>query len=461
MNSNSNGWSEIVFREKMAVVLILFASMVLLLALVLWHTFVSEFTWKGVTPVFSVFTFVVVLAGGGSLVWYLGVREQAQHQHNLKQIPHRIHVNGIRGKSTVTRLIGGALREDGIRTMTKTTGKAARLIDTEGDETPIIREVGPNIREQVDVIEQAMEDDVEGLVIECMAIHPELQRVAEHKMVQATVGVITNVRADHLDVLGPTLDDIAGHLSNTVPENAVLVTAEERYLDVIKKRAKKLGTEVIKVDPEEIDDELMSKFSYLNFKENVAIALEVSRQLGIPDDVALRGMLKAKPDPGLMTIQETTIDDTTFTFINAFGVNDKDSTSVVYQELKKQGYFDDKMVVGLFHARGDRVSRTVDFGKAMGKEMDFDKILLVGSSTKHFMVNAGKAGYRIDDIENVGRTNGDKVVTRMTEIALDNDIKGRETVFFGFGNMVGDIPADILDIIDFGAVHHIQGGGPQ
>jgi hypothetical protein len=40
-------------------------------------------------------------------------------------IPVRIHVNGIRGKSSVTRLIAAALREAGIRTVAKTTARRA------------------------------------------------------------------------------------------------------------------------------------------------------------------------------------------------------------------------------------------------------------------------------------------------------------------------------------------------
>lgn len=34
-----------------------------------------------------------------------GVAEYAVHVRNLKKIPIRIHVNGTRGKSSVTRLI--------------------------------------------------------------------------------------------------------------------------------------------------------------------------------------------------------------------------------------------------------------------------------------------------------------------------------------------------------------------
>jgi poly-gamma-glutamate synthase PgsB/CapB len=415
--------------------------------------------WHGIWPIFQSGTFIVILVGLGTVVWYLGVREQTGHFDNLRHVPIRIHVNGIRGKSTVTRLIGAALREGGFKVLTKTTGKAARIIRNDGTEERLERFGKPNIREQVAIMNRAVEEGMDALVIECMAIQPELQRVAEHKLIQATVGVITNVRADHMDVIGPTLNDVARNLGNTIPDNGTLVTAETTHIDVLEERAKAVGSQVIRANPEDIDEETLRKFTYLNFRENVAIALEVARLLGIPDEVALRGMLKARPDPGLMTIRRTKVEDTEFTFINAMGVNDKDSTTVVFRELEKRGYFEGKALVGLFHARGDRISRTTDFGCVMAKEMAFERIVVVGQMTNLFVIEAGKAGYGLDLIDDLGNVAGKKVVKRFVEIARENMARGRETVFFGCGNMVGPIPSEVLDIVETGAVSPADTGG--
>jgi poly-gamma-glutamate synthase PgsB/CapB len=450
-----------ILNVKNTRILFLVTVMLAFLLLVSYHLLVSPFDYRGAAPVFKSYTFIVILVAAGSIMWFMGVREQAKHFDNLRHVPIRIHVNGIRGKSTVTRLIGGALREGGLRTLTKTTGKAARLIDSDGKETPIVREGRPNIREQVDIMNLAMNQRMDALVIECMAIQPELQRVSEHKMIQATIGVITNIRADHLDVLGPTLDDVAGHLSNTIPRNGMLITADKKYLKVFEQAAEKIGTQVMEADPEEIDDDTLQKFSYLNFKENVAVALNVARMLGIPDDVAIRGMLKARPDPGLMTIQKTEISGTGFTFINAFGVNDKDSTTVVFRELVRRGYFEGKTIVGLFHARGDRISRTVDFGQAMVRDMEFENLVLVGQMTNLFVLEAAKADYSIERIVDLGNVKGSAVIDEMVKIARENARGGRETVFFGCGNMVGQIPADILDLVERGAMDAADTGGGE
>ena len=45
-----------------------------------------------------------------------GIVEQRRHDANLAQIPTRVLVNGIRGKSSITRLCAGALRGGGLVT---------------------------------------------------------------------------------------------------------------------------------------------------------------------------------------------------------------------------------------------------------------------------------------------------------------------------------------------------------
>ena len=52
-----------------------------------------------------------------------GVWEVWRHERNLERIPVRVHVNGLRGKSSVTRLIADALRAGGRRIFAKTTGR--------------------------------------------------------------------------------------------------------------------------------------------------------------------------------------------------------------------------------------------------------------------------------------------------------------------------------------------------
>src|SRR5262249_5007474 len=152
-----------------------------------------------------------------------GLTLQARwHAHYLKRIPFRVHVNGSRGKSSVTRLVAGGLRAGGIRTVAKTTGTKPRFIYDDGSEVPVVRPGSPNIIEQVRIVRRAAQLGAQVFVVECMAVKPELQTLLEEKIIQSTHGVITNVRADHLDEMGPTLVDVARNLARTIPRGGRL-----------------------------------------------------------------------------------------------------------------------------------------------------------------------------------------------------------------------------------------------
>ena len=71
--------------------------------------------------------------------------------------------------------------------------------------------------------------------MECMAVQPQYQWIAEHQMVRSHIGVITNVRPDHLDEMGPTEDDVAYSLCNTIPLNGILITAEDQKNEYIRR----------------------------------------------------------------------------------------------------------------------------------------------------------------------------------------------------------------------------------
>ena len=188
---------------------------------------------------------------------YLGY-ESITHNRRLKQIPIRIHVNGTRGKSSVARLIAAGVRAGGYRTVAKTTGTLARLIDVDGKEQPIYRVGFTNIAEQIDVIKWAHKQQAEAIIIECMALQPLLQSLCELKIVKATHGVLTNARPDHLDVMGPTERDVVKALAATVPIKQKFFTAEDVHLDFYEYACKDRRSELIPapaVDAEKISDE--------------------------------------------------------------------------------------------------------------------------------------------------------------------------------------------------------------
>jgi poly-gamma-glutamate synthase PgsB/CapB len=392
--------------------------------------------WFGVDYYFSLIRTPGILIGPIIAIFSaIFVREYVANSKAISKIPVRIHVTGIRGKTTTTRLIGAALRYQGLKTVTKTTGKAATLIDTEGGEHGIREHrEQPNLREQQIIIGKVVADShVDAIVFECMSIRPK-NIIAESRFVRSTISVITNVRADHLDVMGPTLEDVAWTLSGMVSKKGTVVTAETKYLPIIRKRSEEKGARVVEAEPDSVHDEILSKFPYMVFKENIAIALKVCTLLGVSSENALKGMLEAKPDPGLVRILNAVIANQSVRLIAAFGVNDVDSTRVVFEELKRRGLIEaQRKLIGLFHAREDRVTRTLEFAQVMAR-MPFEKILVAGKMTNLFVSQATREGYRRENIVDLGMVDPSKIFSVFEKIALEEN---RGIALFGCGNMIG------------------------
>lgn len=154
-------------------------------------------------------------------IFYL-LFEKINLDKKRRTLKYIIHINGIRGKSTVSRLIDAGLRAGGYKVFTKTTGTSPRIIDTNTKEFEINRQGKPNIREQIKVINWANKENTEILILECMAVKPDLQYICENKILKSNIVAITNVREDHLDEMGDTLDKIADSLSNTIPTKGTL-----------------------------------------------------------------------------------------------------------------------------------------------------------------------------------------------------------------------------------------------
>ena len=318
-------------------------------------------------------TLVLLLA----LVLALWGYEAWLHQRALRAIPIRIHINGSRGKSSVTRLIAAALRESGMRTVAKTTGSKARLILPDGSEEPVIRLATPNICEQINILDRARREGAKAIVMECMAVRPDLQKICEEQIMHSTIGVITNVRPDHLDVMGPTVADVAVALSSTVPRGGTTVLGDSRYTVPLKRVAETRSSELLVARPEDVPERAMEGFAYFEHEENVATTLHVTRTLRIPDDVALRGMYKAMPDIGACTFWNIQHMGRSIEFINVFAANDLESTITIWQRLGLGSPAKDP-TFALLNLRGDRIDRSLQYAEAVEIALRADYYVLVG-----------------------------------------------------------------------------------
>ncbi|MFG3170403.1 poly-gamma-glutamate synthase PgsB [Streptomyces sp. NPDC048200] len=322
-----------------------------------------------------------------------GIVEQRRHFTNLDNIPTRVLVNGIRGKSSITRLCAGALRGGGLTTVAKTTGTAARFIHPDATEEPVYRKFGiANVVEQIGIVRRAAAYNPDALVIECMAVMPALQEINQSKLIRSTIGVLCNVREDHLAEMGPTLDDVARSLSRSMPEGGICVTAEQERFAILQEEADSRDCKLIYADPETVSDEELRGFSWFTFKENVAIALTVAELLGVERETALQGMYDAPPDPGVLSVERyVTEDGKKVRFANVFAANDPESTLMNINQLLDLGAIHRPLNV-VINCRPDRVERNGQMGEII-PELDPDKVFVIGHPAKS-AIDAMPAQYR-------------------------------------------------------------------
>jgi gamma-polyglutamate synthase len=366
------------------------------------------------------------------IVSLYGLFEFALHQKRIYSIPIRIHINGTRGKSSVTRLIGAALREGGIKTITKVTGTYPRLILENGCEVAIYRKADANIIEQLSIVKFASIRKAQAIVMECMAVQPQYQWITETKMLHSTLGVITNVRLDHIDVMGYTLPEIAEALGNTIPKNRDLFTAEKILFSKLKEISEKRNSSIHLADENLVTEDEMKGFSYIEHKENVALALTVSEHLGIERNVALKGMYKAIPDAGALKRSIVNVFQKKINFFNAFAANDPQSTLMIWKKIKDEiGLRGAKII--LLNTRQDRLDRARQLTGMIGSDLDdqFDNLILIGQSAEVVEELAVSSGIKRNKIVNLGWTEPEAVFEAILAYTTD------QSTVVAIGNMGG------------------------
>jgi poly-gamma-glutamate synthase PgsB/CapB len=189
-----------------------------------------------------------------------------------------------------------------------------------------------------------------------MALQPQYQWITEKQMIHATIGVITNVRLDHVDVMGYTLPEIAKVLSKTIPDNQNFFMTETGASDILRKTADKNNSLIYISDPDSVSSKEMEGFNYIEHKENVAMALAVCEHLGIDRNTSLNGMHKANPDAGALNLYRVNAFNKVTNFYNAFAANDYQSTLMIWNMIKEEVGFKGPKII-LLNTRHDRMDR--------------------------------------------------------------------------------------------------------
>ena len=358
-----------------------------------------------------------------SILISVGLIEIFFHKKALGNLPIRIHVNGTRGKSSVTRLIAAGLRESGFKTLAKTTGTTPRIINDKGHDIEIHRLRSASIGEQIKLMRYFSKKTPDAIVIECMAVNPQYQWVSEHRIINSTISVITNVRPDHLDEMGTTTTEIGYSLSNTIPYNSVCITSESDTIEPLEIIADQRNSKILQSKTDDICDEYVKDFPFIEHPENLSLALNVCLSLGADKKIVLEGMKKTIPDPGALFIWKLNHSSNSCNFISGFAANDPHSTKMVWDLIKSR--YKGKSCIFL-NTRDDRRYRTIQLIDLVLKDIRPDVFMI-----------------RADNVDNIiSKYNTKNKILRFSmddnpEFVVDSILKMNNYYILGIGNIVG------------------------
>jgi poly-gamma-glutamate synthase PgsB/CapB len=196
----------------------------------------------------------------------------------------------------------------------------------------------------------------QAVVVECMAIDPALQRTSERDMIRATVGVVTNVRPDHGDVMGTDPADVAAAFAAAMPVGGVLVLGPVEHTATFDTEARKLGTRI--VGSGTALDACPAHVAAWQ-RDNIAVALAVTRELGIDDGTALAGIARAREDPGSVKMRTVPMGGRLVAIVDASAANDPESLRRVLEDVPAG-----EARLFVFRHRADRPVRLHQFAES-------------------------------------------------------------------------------------------------
>ena len=361
----------------------------------------------------------------------------------LGRITLRIAVTGTRGKSSVTRLIAGALREAGRRVVAKTTGSAARIILPDGGEQEVLRSGPASILEQKALLRLARRLEAEAVVAEMMSISPECLRAESQKLLRPGVVVLTNVRVDHREEEGRSREEIARSLAPAIGPGCVAFVPESDRFAAFEERAARAGARIVLVPGSGRSSDEAALIERFEFAENIRLALAVTDFLGIPRPVAIRGMNDSRPDLGHLEAVEAKLGEppVPWTLISAFAANDPESSRRVVEKVRASYPRSRDRMRAVLNLRDDRGDRTLQWLDSIrgGFFEGFESLLLVGSRSVPALERKAAGLARVQGAPARVAVSSETLPEKVTRLLTSSEGRAgwADGLVIGLGNMGG------------------------
>ncbi|NQY06885.1 MAG: hypothetical protein HRT68_12030 [Flavobacteriaceae bacterium] len=149
-----------------------------------------------------------------------------------------------------------------------------------------------------------------------------------------------------------------------------------------------------------VTDQEMKGFTYIEHKDNVALALDICSKLGVKRAIALSEMKKSIPDEGVLRRFTISFQEKRIFFYNALAANDPESTIMIWDAIKSQSNENEHFMIVL-NTRKDRQDRAQRLVEMMAL-LEYDSIGLIGESLEMVVNMCAKQGIPKEKIHAIG-----------------------------------------------------------
>ncbi|MDN6438049.1 MAG: hypothetical protein L0K27_01125 [Corynebacterium nuruki] len=161
--------------------------------------------------------------------------------------------------------------------------------------------------------------------------------------------------------------------------------------------------------------------------------------LGIEEETAVRGMLRAEPDPGTTKITRVRdVTDGPFYWVPMFAVNDWESTTRVFRDVVAEDLPADCRRVVAMNNRADRTDRAAMFVDVIAQDLvdEIDAVVLYGELQEVVSQRLIAAGVPEHKVKTTYDLDGDQVASGRDLVARAREgFEGEDVAIFGMVNI--------------------------
>lgn len=243
------------------------------------------------------------LEGRGSKLGLERIEKEAKKAGNPQKALKIIHVAGTNGKGSVSAMLSSILTKAGYKVGLYTSPHLVKV-----NERIRINDNEISNKEFAKLVEQTKKITDRLTYFEFLTLMALLHfkqekvnyailevglggRLDATNISNALVAVITSIGIEHTKQLGNTIKKIAGEKAAIIKKNSIAITGEKgKALQVIKKFAEKGKARLVVAGKTKLKSNLKGKFQ----EKNLNLAVQVTKELQVPDEAIKQGLQNVK-----------------------------------------------------------------------------------------------------------------------------------------------------------------------